>query len=155
MPVPVTTPVALTRTAPAPLLTALIPIALPVTAAAVIVRFPPEVASASIPVPDGAPVAATGPLALTLTTFRLRPTALIPATLPVTVATLIVRAPALALAAASTPIPPVPVPVTSPAAETLTAPDPLPTALMPVALPVTSDVAVMVRAPRLPLETRP
>ena len=88
----------MTLIAPAPLETALMPIAPPVTVAAVIVRLPPDEIRPSMPTPVAA-LASTSPPALTFNAFAPPPIALIPITLPETAAAETVRVPAAVPAA--------------------------------------------------------
>ena len=92
-PLPVTNPVAWTETAPVPLLSTRMPVALPVTAAAVTVREPADVASASIPIPP-VPIPVTRLVAEMLSAFALACLATIPVG-PVADATLTEMLPAV------------------------------------------------------------
>ena len=127
--VPETAPVAVTDRSPLPLLVALIPNFLPVTAATATVRFPPLLVSAvaDIPflvLPVTACVAVTdrSPLPLLFAT--------IPDFSPVTVAAATVRLPALLWLAVAD-IPASAVPVTTPVAVTDRLPLPLLVAMIP------------------------
>ena len=100
-------------TLPAPVAATLIPVAAPVTLAAVILRAPPLVC-ASIPMPP-VPDASTRPDASTDTSPVPLETALMPAARPNTAAAVTVREPADD-ARASIPMPLTPVPVTEPVA---------------------------------------
>ena len=138
---PVTTPVERTEMAPVPLLTALMPVALPVTAAAVTMRSAPLVASRSMPTPRDVPMAATVPLASTATSPVPLPTALIPTSPPVTDATSMVREAADETTASI----PAWLPTTAPVAAMSSAPAPADRARIPVA-PVT-DATLIAMSP--------
>ena len=93
LPVPITAPTALMVSPSVPLLIALIPTALPVTAAAALTVKNPAEDRASIPTPVLAPVAVTAPVALMVSAPVPSLMAAIPAALPVTVAALTIRSP--------------------------------------------------------------